>query len=65
MSKVMQEITDLNAEARTLSFETNTVPTNASPPSAPVNGDVWHNKDSGDTYVYYIDQWVSIGGSAK
>ena len=38
-------------------------------PSNPQNGDMWFNKTTGDSYVYYADfndsQWIRVGGSAK
>ena len=26
-----------------------------------VNGDMWFDKDSGETYVWYISDWVQVG----
>lgn len=53
----------------TLSWSTPspTVPTSATPPGSPVDGNLWFDDDDGAVYIYYSDgtsnQWVEIGNS--
>jgi hypothetical protein len=48
---------------QTISSGNATVEVSTTAPAAPTEGDLWYNPTDNSLYVYYLSQWVQVGGA--